>query len=208
MDDVSNPLHRDFRRGIELEDAVGLLGPVVVVPREVRDEAARFAQPLGVGETVVRLPELRLGPLSVFDVDNHAVPIERCDLPCHGKALQRTESIDTHRPRAGVGSILVRRSCRDRMQPPSYGRVPVVGMDEFKPPPTGQALRGVAEILDSPLIQVVQLAFRSTAPHECRDGLDQETELTLARRESLFGALALVDIREQNVPTGTCPLVS
>ena len=76
VDDVSNPLHRDFRRGIELEDAVGLLGPVVVVPHQVRDEAARLAQPLGLGEAVVGPPELRLGPLSVFDVGVDSVPFD------------------------------------------------------------------------------------------------------------------------------------
>jgi hypothetical protein len=68
-------LHGDLRRGIELKDAKGLLGPVVVVSYEIRDEAAGFAQPLGVRETVVSLPELHLGPLSVFDVDNQAVPM-------------------------------------------------------------------------------------------------------------------------------------
>ena len=76
VDDVSNSLHRDLRPGIELEDAVGLLGPVVVVPHQVRDEAARLAQPLGVGEAVVGPPELRLGPLSVFDVGVDPVPLD------------------------------------------------------------------------------------------------------------------------------------
>ena len=76
MDDVANPLHRDLRPGIELEDAEGLLGPVVVVRQQVRDEAARLAQPLGVGETVVGPPELRLGPLSVFDVGVYPVPLD------------------------------------------------------------------------------------------------------------------------------------
>ena len=75
VDDVSNPLHRDFRRRVELEDAVGLFGPVMVVPHQVRDEAAGLTQPLGLGETVVGLPELRLGPLSVFDVGVHSVPL-------------------------------------------------------------------------------------------------------------------------------------
>ena len=76
MDDVSNPLHRDFRRAIELEDAVGLVGPIVVVAHQVGDEAARLAQSLGVGETVIGSPELRLGSLSVFDVSVDPVPFD------------------------------------------------------------------------------------------------------------------------------------
>ena len=76
VDDVANSLHRDLGRTIELEDAVGLLGPVVIVRHQIGDEAARLAQPLGVGETVVGPPELRLGPLSVFDVGVDSVPLD------------------------------------------------------------------------------------------------------------------------------------
>jgi len=47
----------------------------------------------------------------------------------------------------------------------------MIGMDEFEPSSTGQALGGLAEIFDSSLIQIVQFALRSTAPNECRDGL-------------------------------------
>ena len=65
VDDVPNHLHRDLGRGIELEDAEGLLGPVVVVRQQIRDEAARLAQPLGFGETKVGL--LDLSPPPVFD---------------------------------------------------------------------------------------------------------------------------------------------
>src|SRR5215470_1259487 len=77
------------------------------------------------------------------------------------------------------------------MQPPSYGRVAVIGMDEFAPPSTGQALRRVAEIFDGPLIQVVQFTFRSTAPDQRRDRLNQETELTLACGERVLGNLGI-----------------
>src|SRR6185503_13591910 len=56
------------------------------------------------------------------------------------------------------------------------------------PPPIGQILRSVAEIFDSPLIQVVQLALGSTAPHECGDRLNQKTKLplTLTKRAEGF----------------------
>ena len=74
MDHVPNPLHRDLGRGIELEDAEGLLGPVVVVRHQIRDEAARLAQPLGFGETKVGLLDLRLRPFSVLDVERGHIP--------------------------------------------------------------------------------------------------------------------------------------
>src|SRR5260370_13517159 len=64
---VPNHLHCDLGRGIELEDAVGLLGPGVVVRYYVCDKAARLAQPLGFGETKVGLLNLRLRPLSILD---------------------------------------------------------------------------------------------------------------------------------------------
>src|SRR5688500_12083697 len=52
---------------------------------------------------------------------------------------------------------------------------------------------GVAEIFDGPLIQVVQLALRSTAPHECRDRLDKETTLALAFAQFFIGSGELAD---------------
>src|SRR5882672_2199366 len=81
---------------------------------------------------------------------------------------------------------------------PTYRRVTVIGMDEFEPPSTGQALSSATEIIDGPLIEVVQLALRSPAPHECGDRLDQETKLHL-------GALQGVDIRQEHVPTDNVP---
>src|SRR4029434_4292067 len=88
--------------------------------------------------------------------------------------------------------IAVRRSRCGRLQPSSYRRVTVVGMNEFDPPPVRQALRAVTEVYDSTLIQVVQLAFGSPAPHECRDCLNQETKLTLALPKCIYRTLALV----------------
>ena len=109
-------------------------------------------------------------------------------------------SVLTIRSPQPVG-IVVRRSCRDRKQPPSYGRVAVIGMDELEPPLTGQTLHREAEIFHSPLIQEVQLAFRSTTPHKCRDRLDQESKLTFALAKRFFRALPVVDVGEQDVPS-------
>ena len=86
------------------------------------------------------------------------------------------------------------------MQPTSHGRVPLIGMDEFEPPPTCQALRGVAEIFDSPLIQVVELALRGTAPDQCRNRLDQQAKLTLALTKRVFRALSIFDVCVDPVP--------
>src|SRR5262245_23639980 len=83
------------------------------------------------------------------------------------------------------------------MQPPSYGRVAVIGMNEFDPSPACQALRGVAEIRDSPLIQVGQLALRRTAPHQCRDRFNEQTKLALARLQCLLGTLPLGQVDDE-----------
>ena len=74
MDHVPNHLHRDLGRRIELEDAEGLLGPVVLVRQQIRDEAARLAQPLGFGETKVGLLDLRLRAFSILDVERGRIP--------------------------------------------------------------------------------------------------------------------------------------
>src|SRR5262249_16013043 len=70
-----NCLHRDPGAGIELKDAVELLGPEVLIPQHVRREAARFAQLLGCGEITVRLLEFPLGAFGVIDVGLKAIPI-------------------------------------------------------------------------------------------------------------------------------------
>ena len=78
-----------MRRGIELEDAEGLFGPVVVVCQQVRDEAARLAQSLGFGEMPVRLPEPRLRPLSVVDVGQEHIPTDNASgLVAQGKSTE------------------------------------------------------------------------------------------------------------------------
>jgi hypothetical protein len=46
----------------------------VVVHQQIREEAARLAQPLGFGETKVGLLDLRLGPFSVLDVERGHIP--------------------------------------------------------------------------------------------------------------------------------------
>src|SRR4029453_1916243 len=65
----------------------------------------------------------------------------------------------------------------------------------------------MSEIFDSPPVQVVQLALRRTAPHECRDGLDQETKLTLALTKRFFGALSVFDVGVDPVPSDDVALL-
>src|ERR1700752_617213 len=85
-----------------------------------------------------RMPDLRvLRPFSFIDVEHHAIPI--------GDPIFRVEerlsdglnpSILAIRPLELV-LILVRRSRSGRLQPPLQGRVTVIGMYEFEPPPAG-----------------------------------------------------------------------
>src|SRR5580692_10359521 len=74
MDEIAEHLHRELRRGIDLADAVGFLGPDVDVRRQIRDEAARLAQPLGFGEIKVSLCELRLHASPVIDIRVDSAP--------------------------------------------------------------------------------------------------------------------------------------
>src|SRR5262245_23800446 len=76
--------------------------------------------------------------------------------------------------------IVVRRSGCGGMGPPLYGGVAISGIHQFNPPPAGQALGGVAEKCDCPLVQVLQFAFRTPTPHQCRDRVDKEAKFTLA----------------------------
>src|SRR5215472_3305957 len=76
MNDIPNLLHADLRRGFKLENAVGFFGPVVVIRHQVRDEAARFAQSLRIGETVVGPPELVFSSFTVLDIDIDSIPLD------------------------------------------------------------------------------------------------------------------------------------
>ena len=152
-----NRLQRDARRGFELEDADGLSDQsgwsasksVMKLPVLLsRWASARLM--LAVGAP----PRLAFGRRCRQSGRTNA----RSGRPCHGKARQRSESIDTDRPRAEPVDVVVRRARCGRMQPTSHGRVPLIRDERVEPPPTGQALRSVAEIYRRPLIQIVELA--------------------------------------------------
>src|SRR5215469_1580495 len=68
MDGVPNRLRRDLGCRIKLEDAEGLLRPIVVIRENIGDEAARLAQALGFGKTKIGLLDLRLRPFPIVDV--------------------------------------------------------------------------------------------------------------------------------------------
>src|SRR5215467_15364577 len=74
VDRVPTHLEVDLGRGIELKDTERLLGPVVFVQQQIRDEAACFTQPLSFGETKISLFDLCLCPLSVVDVERGRIP--------------------------------------------------------------------------------------------------------------------------------------
>src|SRR5262249_49576212 len=161
-------------------------------PKAHRPGRARELRPNGV--------ERLLGPLLVIDVDDQSVPVSDPALHVMERRSNGSNpSILTVRALKLVG-IVVRRSRRDRMQPSSEGRVAVGGMHELEPPLTSQALRGVPEIFDSPLIQVVQFALRGTAPHELRNRIDDQLEIAFASAKRVLCALPVVDIRQQHVP--------
>src|SRR5262245_7229088 len=200
MYEISNALHCDLRLWTELEDAVGFLRPVVVVSDQVRDEASRLAQSLRITEAVVGSPELDLGSLSVFDVDNQTVPMSDPTFLVTERLSHRLNPSKFTVGAAELVDILVRCSRRGRMQPPLHRRVAVIGMNEFKPASTGQGLRRVAEILDGSLIQVVEITLWSTAPHQRWNRIDDELELMFTGTQRLLCPPALVDVRQQHAP--------
>jgi hypothetical protein len=71
------PSHR--RAGLEVANPIELVGPVVLVPLEIRGETAGLAQPLGLGQMVVGLPKFCLGAFALVNVDQQVVPAD--DVP-------------------------------------------------------------------------------------------------------------------------------
>jgi hypothetical protein len=77
---VANRLHRDLGGPIDLEDAVELRGPDMVVCHDVRREVAGLAQSFRVGKAVKGSPELHLGALQVVDISQQQVPADDASL--------------------------------------------------------------------------------------------------------------------------------
>jgi hypothetical protein len=80
MDDAAKSLSRHGRSELEAADPVELVRPEVFVPLEIRREAARLTEALGLGKMIVGPPERGLGTLSVFDVRADPVPLDDVSL--------------------------------------------------------------------------------------------------------------------------------
>ena len=204
--DVSNPLHRDLRGAIELEDAVGLVGPVVVVAHQVGDEAARLAQSLGLGETVIGSPELRLGSLSVFDVGVDPVPFD----DGAGLVAQRIRTEEKPPILAVVPTQsrfgLSRRFRSHDALPRRRQTVQILRVNGSRPAPTARLFRRKADEVQIVLVEELGASIGPRRPGQRRNRVDDELEIALARREGLLGALALVDVDEQVVPADDVPV--
>src|SRR5580704_6856166 len=74
VDEIAEHLHCELRRGIDLADAKGLLGPDVDVRGQICDETARLAQPLSFGKIKMSLRELRLYTSPVIDIRVDSTP--------------------------------------------------------------------------------------------------------------------------------------
>src|SRR6185503_18671102 len=70
VEDPPNRLMRNSGRRIELEDPAELLRPVVLVRQQIRDETARFAQPLGFGKIGFAASQFRLDSLPFDSLRN------------------------------------------------------------------------------------------------------------------------------------------
>src|SRR5262249_38401441 len=129
VDRVPTHLECDLGRGIELEDTESLVRKVVLVGHQIRDEAARFAYPLGFGKTKVGLLDLRLRPFALVNV-------RKQDVPAHNMALSVTQTSSAHAKPAvcALGASktlikLVRISSFKRVRPQGQSARQVVWMN-------------------------------------------------------------------------------
>src|SRR5262245_40501359 len=99
------------------------------------------------------------------------------------------------------------------MQPPLYGGVTIIGINEFNPPSAGQTVGSLPEKFDGPLIQILQLALGTPAPDKRRDRVDKEAKFTLAFLKVLVearafegnGGLGCEDLEERQPGGGERP---
>src|SRR5262249_36780591 len=88
----------------------------------------------------------------------------------------------------------------DDLFPLASKPVQIVRMNRRRPAPFLQLLQRQADIVRVMLIKELCRAVRASRPCQGGNGVDNELEIALARRESLFGAFALVNIDEEVVP--------
>ena len=135
----------DPRRRVDLEDAVELVGPDVLVHHDVGGEVARLAEPLGVGEAVVRPPELHLGPLPVLDVRVDAVPLDDRAAAIAQRTRPEQEpavlAVMATQPRLG----LARRAGGQDLLPRGRQADQVLRVDGGGPAPSARLLRREAD---------------------------------------------------------------
>src|SRR5271165_3408900 len=91
MDHIPNHLHCYLNLRIKLENAEGLLRPVVVIRHQVRDKTTRLAHSLSFGKTQVCLLDLLLRPFSVVNIDHYAIPPRRIPFRIPAQLAQRVE---------------------------------------------------------------------------------------------------------------------
>src|SRR5262249_20181037 len=146
-------------RGIELEDAEGLLGPTVVVRQQIRDEAACFAQPLGFGETKIGLLNLCLRPFALVNV-------RKQDVPAHNMALSVRHTSPTHTKPAvctvGASKTLVKLvwlPSFDGVHPQSQRLREVVWMNGVVVTPVFQFFKTFPKVIQNLLVNEFDFTF-------------------------------------------------
>ena len=200
---VPNPLHRDLGRGIELEDAEELLGPVVLVRHQIRDEAARFAQPLGFGETKVGLLDLRLRPFAILDVERGHIPSIDSSLIIEQRIVADQEP--------AIFAVLTQRALLIFERSGAFEGLPALLAQPFH---IVRVVKPSAKVLFLHILQsdtvVIQhrLIHRQYGPIGSRhldegwDGVDGQAQIALARLQSLFSLLAIIDVCKEEIPGG------
>src|SRR5262249_11694303 len=202
MNRVPTHLKGDLGRGIELEDTESLVRKVVLVRHQIRDEAARFAYPLGFGKTKVGLVDLRLRPFSIIDVRDKRIPVENSSFDvAHRNHADLKPAVYAIEPTEAMLDIKW-LAFRDRVAKDFDTVGKIVRVNHVACLPLLCLLRRSAEILQKWSIEDLGCAIRRKATKKARRVVQERARIKFSRPRSLFSLLAIVDICKQEIPRG------
>ena len=186
-----------LRRAEVLEDLV-VDGFDLTAGRKDRDQAGNAVH--DQARIAFAYAQRFLGALPLFDVGVDSVPFDNIARFIARRIGAEQEpsvlSVASTQPRLGLSQLSGSQDGLPRGSKP----VEVVGMDRGRPAPTLCLFGREAHVVEIMLVEEFGSAVRSSRPRQRVNGIDDEFEISLARRESLFGALFFVDVDVQSVP--------
>src|SRR4030095_6356346 len=200
VENLPNRFMRDSGPQIELEDPVELLGPIVFVRQQIRDEAARFAHSLSFGETKVGLLDLRLSSFAIIDVGKEKVP--DADLAfgiSHREAAPLNPPVHAISPPAAVLYIIDLSGFDGSLSLLDHVRQ-VIWVNGINESPILQLLLGLAEIFQRLAVEKLDLAHSPGRSNKPRNAIDDLTPRKFACKQGFLSTFAIL-----NVDTGSVP---